>query len=188
MVIDSNLTDEQLVVAVREVDKELYSELIRRYSVKIGHYLRKFIRDSDELQDVIQLVFIKAYRNLYDFNSKRRFSPWLYRIAHNEAINYIKKYKKTTMSLDEAEWEIADEKINLKDSLDVKFLKEDIERILAKMRDKYREVLILYFFEQKTYEEISEIMRIPRNTVGVLLMRAKEFLKQFLKEEKYVSK
>jgi len=188
MALESNLTDEQLVVAVREVDKEMYGELIRRYSSKIGHYLRKFIRDNDALDDVLQDVFIKAYRNLYDFNPNRKFSPWLYRIAHNEALNSLKKYKKEKLSLDETEWEIADEKINLKDSVDTKFLKEDIERGLGRLKDKYQEVLILYFFEQKTYDEISEIMRIPRNTVGVLLMRAKELLKQFLKEERYVTK
>ena len=186
MVIDLNLSDEQLAVAVREVDKELYGELIRRYSVKIGHYLRKFIRDNDELEDVLQLVFIKAYRNLFDFNSKYKFSPWLYRIAHNEALNFLKKYKREKVYLDETEWEIVDEKMNLNDKMDVKFLKEDIEKGLGKMKDKYREVLILYFFEQKTYEEIGEIMRLSRNTVGVLLMRAKEILKQILKEEKYV--
>ncbi len=188
MAINSNLTDEQLVVVVRESDKEMYSEIIRRYSSKIGHYLRKFIRNSDELEDVLQNVFIKAYQNLYDFNTNRKFSPWLYRIAHNEALNNLKKYKKEKFSLDETEWEIADEKINLKDSLDNKFLKEDIEKGLAQMKDKYREVLILYFFEEKTYEEISEIMRVPVSTVGVLLMRGKEFLKQILKKEKYVTK
>lgn len=188
MVQDYNLTDEQLIIAVREVDKEMYGEIIRRYQSKIGHYLRKFIRNNDALDDVLQDVFIKAYRNLYDFNPDRKFSPWLYRIAHNEALNALKKYKKEKFSLDETEWEIADEKINLKDSLDGKFLKEDIEKGLVQMKDVYREVLILYFFEQKTYEEISDIMRIPRNTVGVLLMRGKEFLKQHLKEEKYASK
>ena len=188
MVIDPNLTDEQLAVAVRETDKELYGEIIKRYKLRIGHYLRKFIRNNDELEDVMQMVFIKAYRNLYDFNAKRKFSPWLYRIAHNEAVNHLKKYKRENLSLDETEWEIADEKINIGDRLDSKILKTSIEKGLAKIRDDYREALIFYFFEEKTYEEIGDIMQIPRNTVGILIMRGKKALKEFLQKEKYESR
>ncbi len=86
-----DLADEQLVGIIREEDKELYSEIIKRYNQKLSHYLRKFIYDPDGLEDVLQVVFIKAYRNLYGFNIKNRFSSWIYRIAHNEAINYLKK-------------------------------------------------------------------------------------------------
>ncbi len=179
-----DLTDEQLVVAVREKDKELYSEIIRRYSVKIGHYLCNFIKDYDDRQDVMQLVFIKAYRNLYDFDAGRRFSPWLYRIAHNEALNYLKKYKKESLSLDEKEWEIVDEKIDLDEKLDSKILKTKIEKGLLKIKDKYREALLLYFFEQKTYEEIGDILQIPRSTVGIFILRGKKALKEILKSEK----
>lgn len=178
------LTDEQLVLAVREKDKELYSEIIKRYSKKIGHYLCNFIKDEDERQDVIQLVFIKAYRNLYDFDANRRFSPWLYRIAHNEALNYLKKYKKESLFLDEKEWEVADEKFDLDEKIDSKILKTKIEKGLLKLKDKYREALLLYFFEQKTYEEIGDILQVPRNTVGVFIMRGKKALKEILKNEK----
>lgn len=185
MTTKPGLTDEQLVVAVREKDKELYSEIIKRYSGKIGHYLCNFIKDTDDRQDVMQLVFIKAYRNLYDFDASRRFSPWLYRIAHNEALNYLKKYKKESLSLDEEEWEIVDEKMNLVEKTDSKILKSKIEKGLLKLKDRYREALILYFFEQKTYEEISDILQVPRSTVGVFILRGKKELKEILKNEKY---
>lgn len=180
-----NLTDEQLVAAVRENNKELYGEIIRRYQTKLTHYLRKFIRNADELEDVLQDVFIKTYRNLHGFNINRRFSPWIYRIAHNEALNHIKKYKKETISLDEWEWEIMDEKIDIKDNVDFKLVKAELEQELSTMKDKYREPLILYFFEQRSYEEISDILRIPRNTVGTLIMRGKNILKQLLTREFY---
>ena len=176
-----NLTDEQLVAVVREKDKELYAEIIRRYQQKLGHYLRKFIRNDDELQDVLQNVFIKTYRNLYDFDVKKKFSSWIYRIAHNEALNYLKKHSKE-INVEMEELEIVDDKLDLKDKIDHAFLKERIERALSSLKLKYREPLILYFFEQKSYEEITDILRVPRNTVGTLIARGKKQLKEELKQ------
>jgi len=183
MPVTENQTDEQLVAVIREKDKELYGEIIRRYQVKLSHYLRKFIKNSDELEDVLQEVFIKAYRNLYDFDVGKRFSPWVYRIAHNEALNSIKKYRKESVSLDDQELEVIDESMDIDNQVDHALNKERIERALAKMKLKYREPLILYFFEQKTYEEIGDILRLPRNTVGSLISRGKKLLKEYLEIE-----
>lgn len=176
-----NFTDEQLVVEIRENDKELYSEIIRRYQTKLSHYLRKFFRNQDELEDVLQEVFIKVYRNLYGFDIEKKFSSWIYRITHNEAINHLKKNSNKNISLDEQEWEIVDNKFNLNDHIDKKQLREKITKGLFELKEKYREPLILYYFEQKSYEEISDILRLPRNTVGVLIMRGKEKLKESFK-------
>lgn len=179
------LSDEQLIAQIREQNKELYSEIIRRYQAKLAHYLRKFIRDHDELEDVLQDVFIKSYRNLYGFDIKKRFSPWIYRIAHNEAVNCIKKNSKVAFSLDEEEWDVADEKFDLDAKIDFKADRELIVGGLRELKDKYSEPLILYFFEGMTYDEISDIMRLPRNTVGTLISRGKNLLKQYLEEKKY---
>lgn len=176
-----NFNDEQLVVEIRENDKELYSEIIRRYQTKLSHYLRKFFRNQDELEDVLQEVFIKVYRNLYGFDIEKKFSSWIYRITHNEAINHLKKNSNKNISLDEQEWEIVDNKFNLNDHIDKKQLREKITKGLFELKEKYREPLILYYFEQKSYEEISDILRLPRNTVGVLIMRGKEKLKESFK-------
>jgi len=178
----SQISDEELVVAIREKDRELYSEIIHRYKTKLSHYLRKFIQDSDELEDVLQDVFIKAYRNLYGFNSSKKFSPWIYRIAHNEGLNHIKKYSKFAFSLDDTEYEVIDEKMHLDAKIDSKILKNKIAEELTKMKDKYREPIILYFFEQKSYEEISDIMHIPISTVGTLISRGKKNLKESLQK------
>lgn len=169
-------------MAVREKDQELYSEIIHRYQTKLTHYLRKFIRDKDELEDILQDVFIKAYHNLYGFNTNKKFSPWIYRIAHNEALNHIKKTSKFAFSLDEKEYEVVDEKMHLGTKVDNKLLKDKIGENLAKLKDKYREPIILYFFEQKTYEEISDIMHIPTSTVGTLISRGKKILKESLQK------
>lgn len=176
-------SDEQIVAKVRESDQKLFSEIIRRYQAKLTHYLRKFIRDPDELEDVLQDVFIKTYRNLYGFDIEKKFSSWLYRIAHNEALNHIKKYQKESVRLDDNEWEIMDVRFDAVADIDADFKKKKVERALSLIKRKYREALILYFFEEKTYDEISEILRIPRNTVGIWIMRGKNATKKFLTSE-----
>ncbi len=179
----SEWSDEQIVVHVREQDKEVYGHIIRRYHIKLAHYLRKFIHDPDELEDVLQAVFIKAYENLYGFDEKRKFSSWVYRIAHNEAVNHIKKYARISVSLDEVESILVDEKMNIQKGIDQKLLQQEMEYALVHMKEKYREAIILFFFEQKSYEEMSEILRIPISTVGTLISRGKKQLKHVL--EKY---
>ncbi|PIP62497.1 hypothetical protein COV56_01230 [Candidatus Kuenenbacteria bacterium CG11_big_fil_rev_8_21_14_0_20_37_9] len=183
-----NLTDEQLVEIIREKNQELYSEIIKRYQIKLSHYLKKFIYDSDELEDVLQVVFIKSYKNLYGFNIHKKFSSWIYRIAHNEAINYLKKNFRGQISLEEVEYKIIDEKINLHDDIDKILLKKKVEKYLSDISLKYRGPLILFYFEQKSYQEISDIMHIPKNTVGTLILRGKQILKENLSQRKNYEK
>lgn len=179
----ANMTDEELVASTRKNSKELYSEIIRRYQTKLSHYLCKFIKTNDELEDVLQEIFIKAYRNLFSFDISRKFAPWIYRIARNEALNHIKRNSKLSISIDQIELDIIDNKIDLNRWIDQMILRQQIQTGMATMKDKYREPLILYFFEQRSYEEIGEILRITRSTVGILIMRGKKMLKEFLQKK-----
>jgi RNA polymerase sigma-70 factor (ECF subfamily) len=181
----SEMTDSQVVIEVRERNKELFGEIIRRYQTRLTHYLRKFIRQSDELEDVLQVVFIKAYENLHGFDVSRGFSAWIYRIAHNEAINHIRKNARVSVSIDEVEMVLADESIDVPRDFDRALVQEQIEASLGKMKEKYREPLILFLFEEKTYEEISDILRVPTSTVGTLLARGKKILKEDLSSNGY---
>jgi len=175
------LSDEQIIEVIRTEDQRLYSEIIKRYQNKLSHYLRKFVYNPDELEDVLQVVFIKAYKNLFSFNTHKKFSSWIYKIAHNEAINHIKKNSANhQISLDKVEYQIIDKNIDLGEDFDQILLKKQIENSLSKLKFKYREPLILFFFEQKSYEEISDILRIPKNTVGTLVSRGKKMLKEKL--------
>lgn len=179
----SNLSDEQLVEIIRDKDQELYGEIITRYKQKLSHYLRKFIYDSDELEDVLQNVFIKAFRNLYGFDIDRKFSSWLYRIAHNEAINHLKKYAAKAVPLEEMEYKLFDQKMDLDGRVDGILLKEKMGQYLSQLKLKYREPLILYYFEEKSYEEISDILRMPTSTVGTLMKRGKAKLKELVQSD-----
>ncbi|MDD4409118.1 MAG: RNA polymerase sigma factor [Candidatus Pacebacteria bacterium] len=175
-----NLSDEEIVLEITNKDPELYVEIIRRYRDKLSHYLRKFISNPDEIEDVLQVVFIKAYKNLNGFDPRRKFSSWVYRITHNEAINHLKKNKNIRICLDDVEYKIIDESIRMDESVDRKLLRKEIEKIISSLGVKYKEPLILFYFEEKSYEEISDILRIPKSTVGTLISRGKKLMKDNL--------
>lgn len=110
--------------------------------------MHKFIKDADEIEDMLQDIFIKTYRNLYGFNTDKKFSSWIYRIAHNEAINYIKKYYKGHISLDDVEYKIVEEKMDLMEKMDLSIKKEKIERALNDLKlDDGGSKLVFYSIE-----------------------------------------
>jgi RNA polymerase sigma-70 factor (ECF subfamily) len=176
-------SDERIVSLVLTGNKDSYREIIRRYEEKLFRYLHKFINDQDDIEDILQVVFIKAYKNLYGFDIEKKFSSWIYRIAHNEAVNHLKKNgKRGRMSLDDVEYKLIDEKADIKTETDRKFLKKDVERVLGRLDLKYREPIVLFFLEGMSYEEISDVLRIPKNTVGTLILRGKKMIKDNLEE------
>jgi len=176
------LNDEQIIKEILSGDTEIYREIIRRYEDKLSRYLHKFISDKDDIEDVLQNVFIKAYKNLYGFDVNKKFSSWIYRISHNEAINYLKKYKSNRICLDDIEYKLIDDKVDINKEADRKFLKEEVEEVLNKMNVKYREPLVLFYLEEMSYEEISDILKMPKNTVGTLILRGKKSIKDNLEE------
>lgn len=174
-----DLTDEELAKKVQNGERELFRHIIERYEQKMMRYAKKFLFEREEVQDLVQDVFIKAYTNLRSFDVERKFSSWLYRIAHNEFINALsKKGKEKVRLFDLDEYvpqliarETADQ------GLDVKEMRVMIDAHLKELDPKYREPLILYFFEDLSYKEIGEVLKIPVATVGVRINRAKTMLK-----------
>ncbi len=171
----SKLSDEQVVELVRSVNKENYAEIIRRYQSKLVRYATYLVNDPDTGADIAQESFIKAYVNLNSFKTDKKFSSWIYRIAHNEAINTIKKYKKS-VSIDETF------DLGSGEDIEDEFIKDEIisrtHRCLNNMPIIYREPLSLYYLEEKSYEDISDILRIPTSTVGTRISRAKSIMKK----------
>lgn len=180
--IAKNLNDSELIECLKCKNPEVYKELVRRYSKRLSVYLYRLVGSKEESEDLLQNVFMKVYKHCADFNTSRKFSSWIYRIAHNEAVNYLKrKSKKHFVS-----WEdISTTKDKLETKSDAKSplenwiskeKKKDVEEALEKIPEKYREVLELRYFQDKSYEEISKVLKKPVNTVGTLLNRAKNKL------------
>ena len=177
------MTDEQVVEHIRSKDKETYAELVNRYSDKLLRYIGFMIKDGDLVTEVVQRTFVKAYENLNSFDTSRKFSPWIYRIAHNEAISEIRGRKKILYWPLEADfWGVFESKgPSPEDDLDDKLMREWLDSCLADLAEKYRSVLVLYYFENKSYEEIGEILRISIGTVGTRLRRGKALVKKLCK-------
>jgi len=179
-----SLSDEELIELVRNKDQELYEEVVRRYQTKLMRYATGLIQDEDKAADVVQESFIKAFVNLRGFNTKKKFSSWIYRIVHNEAINYIKKHKKE-ISLENNKWVERAAKSNedVEEDFNQKEAKEMLYLSLKELPLKYRSPLVLFFLEEKTYEEISDVLRIPIGTVGTRINRGKKMLRLIYKKK-----
>lgn len=172
------ITDEKLIELVRSQDQELYSEIVTRYQEKLLRYANYLIQERDKSQDVVQEAFIKAFINLQGFNTKKKFSSWIYRITHNEAINHIKKHQKE-ITLDVSNWlKDKKDKSNIEEDFQRKELQKVIASSLKEMPIIYREPLVLFFLEEKSYNEISDILRIPIGTLSTRINRAKKYLKK----------
>lgn len=185
-----NLNDKELV-ALSIGDSRYFYCLMRRYEDKLGNYVRRFTYlNDDDIADIVQDSFINAYQHLNDCDCDLKFSSWLYRIVHNQTINFIKKQKQSLKidigdSDDEfVEWLVADTDIEKETT--VKHFNDYVKTILEKLKPVYKEVLVLKFFEDKDYSEISDILQKPMGTVATLLSRAKIQFKQiYEKENKY---
>ncbi len=176
------LTDEEIVEKIINEDRQLFAEIIDRYEKKILRYIFHLTGEKQESQDIGQNVFIKAYINLKSFNKSFKFSSWLFRIAHNESLNFLKK-KKYNLSLDEKILKIEDEK-KVDEEVFKKQLKSQVKKCLEKLPILYKEVIDLFYFENLSYEEISDVLKIPPGTVAIRLSRAKVFLKKICQKQK----
>ncbi len=172
------LRDEKLVELVRRENQELYREIVRRYQDKLLRYAHWLVNDQDKAADVVQDAFIKAFVNLKSFNTKKKFSSWIYRIVHNEAINHLRKEKKK-ISLESNGWvrEVASNEPTVEDKMVRKETKQSINRCLKRLPLIYRSPLSLSFLEEKSYEEISDILRLPVGTVGTRINRGKKLMR-----------
>ena len=99
------LTDEEIVEKVRSNDRDLYAVIIDRYKNKLLRYATNLVHDNDKASHVVQDSLVKAYINLNGFHTKKKFSSWIYRIVHNEAMNTLKKYKGEVPILDDFDFE-----------------------------------------------------------------------------------
>ena len=173
-------TDEEIARMVQSGDIQQFGVLVERFEARMKRYARKFLFDHHDAEDLVQEVFLKAYSNIQGFNPNRKFSSWIYRIAHNEFINAIKKRGKEPLPFFDPDT-IFPHPVAKDDpfkELGDKQVTEVLNKCLDQIDSKYREPLVLYYFQDLDYESISEIMQIPKSTVGVRLTRGKTMLKQ----------
>lgn len=176
-------SDRQLVKQTLK-NADYFECLMMRYEGKLLRYIRRITNAGKETaEDILQEVFLKAYKNLHEYDDDFEFSTWIYRIAHNESISFYRKQKtrpKTVIQKeDETDYlEIIPSEIDLRDDYVKKELATKVHQIINSLSEKYRTVLVLKFLEERSYEEIADIMKIPSGTVATLISRGKEQFKK----------
>ena len=173
-------SDEALAKLVQDGDQNYFGILVERYEAKLLRYGRKFLSRTEDIEDIVQEVFINCYQNLQSFDTTQKFSPWIYRIAHNAFVNGLRKQKRSPLVFVDFDTLIAHPAYEdpLPREREAAEIKQMIEKSLESLKPKYREVLVLYFLEELSYKEIADIIKVPTGTVGIRLKRAKEALKQ----------
>ncbi len=180
MVKQSTLSDEEIVEVVRSSDKNKYRVIVERYQDKLYRYVFRMTKDNDVTNDIVQQAFIKAYKNLQGFDTKRKFSSWIYRITHNETMNYFQKNKRN-IKIDDAsllDKLLHREQVTDRDEVESEELKQIMQEVINELPINYSAPLSLFYYEDKSYEEISEILHIPVNTVGTRIRRGRAKAKE----------
>ena len=186
-------SDKELVELTLK-NPDYYECIISRYEAKLMHYIRRITNvEKETAEDILQEVFLKIYKNLHEYDEDFKFSSWIYRITHNEAISYFRKQKARPEVVNlENDEEIdilgtlpAD--TNLRDDYVQKELSHKVRDIIALLPDNYRTVLVLRYMEEKSYEEMADILQKPTGTVATLINRAKVEFKK-LAEKSHLNK
>jgi RNA polymerase sigma-70 factor (ECF subfamily) len=182
--MDAHLLTDEEVAHQALADKEQFALLMERYEAKLARYLERLgVRVREDREDLLQNAFIKAYRNLNSFDPSLSFSSWMYRIAHNEAMSFYrtKRARPQVILGEEGQLlltELKDEHANTAAVAEERLTAGELANGLAQIDAKYRDVLTLRFFEERSYSDISDILEVPVGTVATLIHRAKHALKR----------
>jgi RNA polymerase sigma-70 factor (ECF subfamily) len=168
-------SDEEIVALVSSKNQELYTVIVERYQSKLMRYIGTIVHDHAKASDIVQETFIKAFINLRSFDIHKKFSSWIYRIAHNEALNVMRKQYREVKFDDTIEFP-SDE--DVMDDFEQRETAEMLRKCIRDIPPLYSEPLALYILEEKSYEEISDILRISMGTVATRISRAKMLMKK----------
>lgn len=188
MNLDRQEPSDAELVAQSLADPDRYAVLVSRYEDKLRRYLRRITGlRPEEVDDLLQEIFLKVYLNLKAFRQHQSFSAWIYRIARNEAISEYRRGQARPEghmnALDEDAAERFASHVRAESEAERSVLAGTIGRVLDRMDPKYRDVLVLRFLEDRSYDEIAYILRRPPGTVATLLNRAKD---RFRREAEHI--
>ncbi|GJL82041.1 MAG: RNA polymerase sigma factor [marine bacterium B5-7] len=185
----TDITDHELVARVKSGDKGAFDVLVRKYQGKVSGLVARYVYDRTEVEDVVQEVFLKAYRAIDRFREESAFYTWLYRIAVNTAKNHLVATGRRPPSHDV---EVTDaintdagvrlhESATPERSIMTREIAEMLDATLRALPDDLREAIVLREIEGMTYEEIADVMSCPIGTVRSRIFRAREAIDKQLK-------
>ena len=189
--MSASATDKQLVQRVQKGDRRAFDLLVLKYQQKIMSLIGRYVHDTDEVQDVAQEAFVKAYRALPNFRGDSAFYTWLYRIAINTAKNHLvsRSRRPPGRDVDLEDAQFMDSADQLRDaqspenSLFGDELRVVVNETLAELPDDLRAAVTLREFDGLSYEEIAEVMECPVGTVRSRIFRAREAIDKRVRDQ-----
>ena len=187
---DSSRKDRVLVDAALAGDQQAYQQLVDKYQRALYFHILKLVRNRDVVDDLVQEAFLKAFDCLESYNRQYAFSTWIYRIATNHTIDYLRKKKLSTLSIDEPvqgkdgemHMELTDEAASTDRDVIVKQRRKMVRDAVEALPEKYRLVVRMRHMQEMSYEEISDELSLPLGTVKAHIFRARELLNKHLKD------
>lgn len=191
---DKAKRDYQLVCMARERgDQQAYADLMRMYREPVYTMLLRMTRNPADADDLTIEAFGKAFCQLHQYNPTSAFSTWLFSIASNNCLDFIRKQRMQTVSISEMgnsgeneayEFPLPSDSPNPEEAMMTNQSHQNIREVVKLLKPRYRELVELRYFEELTYDEIAQRTHIPLNTVKIRLMRAKNLLKEMITEQK----
>jgi RNA polymerase sigma-70 factor (ECF subfamily) len=190
----AGLSDPAVVAEARKGSEAAYRELLTRYERPVFSLIFRMVRDRETAEDLSQETFIKVLNNLDRYSPEFKFSSWLFKIANNLTIDHLRRRRVDTISIEGAPDAVTAESAKATsiavasgsesplEELESRELGSAIERAIGKLRPEYRACIMLRHVEDKSYEEIAEIVKLPLGTVKTYIHRARHELRTALGE------
>jgi RNA polymerase sigma-70 factor (ECF subfamily) len=188
----ANLPDADVVRLAQEGRETAFRELVRRYERPVFSLVFRMVRDRETAEDLAQDAFIKVLNHIDKYSPEFKFSSWLFKIANNVAIDWMRRKRLDTVSMDgsphattaaEVEattFDLAAQQESALDEMEARELGTEIERAIAHLRPEYRACIMLRHVEGRSYEEIATTLDLPLGTVKTYIHRARHELRRAL--------
>ncbi len=183
-----SLTDGELISAAIRGREDGFEEIVKRYQRPITGYIYRMLNNYDASLDVTQEVFIKVYNSLERYSAEYKFSTWIYRIAHNAAIDYMRRNSVNQQSIETEnadgtyQLQIESSQPNPEQERERSEWRKEIETVVKCLPQVYRELILLRHAQDLSYDEIAEVTNLPLGTVKNRLFRAREMMREIFVE------
>jgi RNA polymerase sigma-70 factor (ECF subfamily) len=190
----TNLPDADIVALAQQGRERAFRELVRRYERPVFSLVYRMVRDREAAEDLAQDSFVKVLNHIDRYRPEFKFSSWIFKIANNVAIDYLRKRHVDTVSMDgsphagsaaeveASSFEVASHGETALDELEAREIGTAIEQAIARLRPEYRACIMLRHIEGRSYEEIAATLDLPLGTVKTYIHRARNELRTYLQE------
>lgn len=180
-----NLSDQEIIDSVRKGNSSDYSILVNRYKNKAFSMLKRMLKNEFEAEEVLQDCFLKAYNSLVNFKGESKFSTWFYRIVYNSALTKLSSQKRKT----ETEMTSVEDHFNLEseyssDEIEKKDVSHLIHKTISKLPERYSAIITMFYLDEMTIDEISDVMGLTVSNVKVMLHRSRNALRDLILKTK----